>query len=79
MKQTETETNSHSVTSLPAASMRRRAGREAWRGWLVHQVGSPELPEPSTLPVDDSATSRRTSRVGHVAIRSVLDVPGESG
>ena len=34
--------------------MRRRAGRDAWRGGLVHQFGSPELPEPSTLPVGDS-------------------------
>ena len=33
--------------------MRRRAGRDAWRGWLVHQFGSHELPEPSTLPVSD--------------------------
>ena len=36
----------------PPPRVRRMAGR--WRGWLVHQFGSPELPEPSTLPVDDS-------------------------
>jgi hypothetical protein len=34
--------------------MRRRAGRDAWRGWLVHQVESFELTAPSTLPVGDS-------------------------
>ena len=38
----------------PAAPMRRRAGRDAWRGWLVHPFGSQELPEPSTLPVGDA-------------------------
>ena len=34
--------------------MRRRAGRDVWRGWLVHQVESFELTTPSTLPVGDS-------------------------
>ena len=31
---------------------RRRAGRDVWRGWLVHPFGSLLL-EPSTLPVSD--------------------------
>jgi hypothetical protein len=38
----------------PPPCVRRRAGRDVWRGWRVHQFGSPELPEPSTLPVGDS-------------------------
>ena len=41
------------VGDATAASVRRRAGRDVRRGWLVHQVGSSELPAPSTLPVSD--------------------------
>ena len=35
----------------PPPRVQQRAGR--WRRWLVHQVGSFELPTSSTLPVGD--------------------------
>jgi hypothetical protein len=47
----------------PAASMRRRAGRDAWRGWLVHQFGrcaSGALYPTGRRLIGDSAATRRT-------------------
>jgi hypothetical protein len=39
--------------ATPAACARRRAGRDAWRRWLVHRSVA-VLPTASTLPVGDS-------------------------
>ena len=44
----------------------RRAGRDVWRGWLVHHVESFELTTPPTLPVDDS--------VGYSLSKSIYDL-----
>ena len=35
----------------PPPRVRQGAGRDVWRGWLVHQFGSSELPEPSIYPI----------------------------
>ena len=45
--------------------VQQRAGRDTWRGWLVHPFGSLLL-EPSTLPVDDG--------VGYSLSKSIYDL-----
>ena len=35
----------------PPPRVRQGGGRDVWRGRLVHQFGSSELPEPSIYPI----------------------------